>query len=276
MTLGWARKVLTFVGRAGDRNNRAMKGAALLGDALAQRLELDQVIIGTPAPATSLGWQDELAAAKPELLELQAAHALALAAEHPTLTVLSRCAAALATLPNLALARPDALVVWFDAHGDLNTPASTRSGYLGGMVLAAALGWWDSGLGSGLEARNLILGGTRDLDPFEKSVVDSGTVKLAAGPGMLSDLDRLIGDWPVYFHLDCDVLSPGIVATDYAVPAGLSLRELKAVATRLARNEVIGIQIAEYQAPDRARSINKQLTGLMNALTPLLEKTEAD
>jgi arginase family enzyme len=42
--------------------------------------------------------------------------------------------------------RPDAKIVWFDAHGDFNTPETTPTGYLGGMVLSALCGLWESGL----------------------------------------------------------------------------------------------------------------------------------
>jgi arginase family enzyme len=40
-------------------------------------------------------------------------------------TALSRCAVALSTVPVVAAHRLDALVLWFDAHADLNTPDST-------------------------------------------------------------------------------------------------------------------------------------------------------
>ena len=69
------------------------------------------------------------------------------------LTASSRCAVALATLPVVAAHRPDAVVVWFDAHADLNTPENTTTGYLGGLAYSGPLGHWDSGLGSGLTDR---------------------------------------------------------------------------------------------------------------------------
>ena len=139
----------------------------------------------------------------------------------------------LATLPNVALHRPDAIVVWFDAHADLNTPTTSTTGYLGGLVLSAAIGWWNSGLGSGLAPERIVLGGSRDLDAPEQRLIDEGTVRLAAGQDLLGALDRFVGDSPVYFHLDCDVLEPGTVPTDYQVPGGLGLDDLAAVARRL-------------------------------------------
>ena len=54
---------------------------------------------------------------------------------------------ALTTLPTALRHRPEAKVLWLDAHGDFNTPDTTPSGYLGGMALAGACGQWDAGLG---------------------------------------------------------------------------------------------------------------------------------
>src|SRR5262249_52194765 len=47
---------------------------------------------------------------------------------------------ALGTLGGLARANGPGGVLWLDAHGDLNTPRTTPSGNVHGMVLAAALG----------------------------------------------------------------------------------------------------------------------------------------
>ena len=62
-------------------------------------------------------------------------------------------------------ASPRRAFVWLDAHGDFNTPATTGSGFLGGMCLAAACGRWDSGFGAGLDPRRVVMSDGRDLDP---------------------------------------------------------------------------------------------------------------
>ena len=263
------RTVLTFVGRVADHNDRGMAGSRLVGRALADRLGLEWRVAGVPEPADPGSWEADLTAATPGLLELQAAHDEVLADEQPALITLPRCAASLATLPNLAGARPDAAVVWIDAHADLNTPVSTPTGYLGGMVLSAAAGWWDSGLGAGLDAHNILLVGTRDFDPFERTLADNGVIKLASGPSMLEALDDLVGARPIYVHLDCDVLEPGIVPTDYLVPDGLSLADLNAVALRLASNEVVGVEIAEFESPADPADAMGCIAPLLDALDPL-------
>lgn len=240
--------LIVFVGPTGDHNDRGMAGATIVGQELSRRLRLEPLLIGEPRPSTSAPWDVALPAALPGLVELRNAHGDMLARGHLPVSALPRCAASLATLPNVARHRPDAVVVWFDAHADLNTPAGSSTGYLGGLVLSAAIGWWDSGLGAGLAPERIVLGGTRDLDAPEQALVDDGTIRLAAGEDLLAALDRFVGDSPVYFHLDCDVLEPGTVPTDYLVPGGIHLDDLAAVARRLGRNEIVGIEVAEFEA----------------------------
>jgi arginase len=123
---------------------------------------------------------------------------------------------------------PDVLVVWFDGHGDSNTPESSTTGYLGGLRL------------------------------------------VPVGPNLLEDLDAAVGDRPVYFHLDCDVLEPGLVPTDYRVPNGLSIDELAGLATRLAANRVVGIEVAEFEGM-WASGATGGPRQLLDALSPLVE-----
>ncbi|GAB7008459.1 arginase [Halorubrum trueperi] len=66
--------------------------------------------------------------------------------------------------------------VWFDAHADLNTPATTPSGNVHGMPLAAALGMdefadteWANA--PGLSPENVALVGLRSVDEAEVDVI---------------------------------------------------------------------------------------------------------
>jgi arginase len=237
-----------FQGRVGDHNDRGFGGAAGIGAEWQRRLGLPAVTVGTPEPPLNAGWREELAAAVPALEAMSHRYDEIYAAGETPVTALTRCAVALATLPVVARYHPDALVVWFDAHGDLNTPESSTTGYLGGLALSGPVGMWESGLGSGIAAANVVLGGARDLDPLERRLIDDGVVRnIPAGPTMMADLDAAIGDRPVYFHLDCDVLEPGLVPTDYRVPNGMMLDEISRVATCLAAKSVVGIEVAEFE-----------------------------
>ena len=270
MTFLSAPAVLVYVGPAGDRNTLGARGAEVVGSALARRLGVEAQVVGTPVDVVDGGWAVQLEAALPALRELQESHDAVRTAGRTPVTALPRCAAALATLPALVAQHPDAVVVWMDAHGDLNTPVTTPTGYLGGIVISGALGWWESGLGAGVEPEAVVLVGARDLDVAEQDVVDSGTVRLAAGPDLLADLDRFVGDRPVYVHLDCDVLEPGTVPTEYAVPDGLTLDDLAAIAGRLAQNTVLGLEIAELQTTTTPGEAEAAVGRLLEALAPLL------
>ena len=87
---------------------------------------------------------------------------------------------------------------------------------------------------------------------------------------MLDDLDAAVGDRPVYFHLDCDVLEPGLVPTDYRVPNGLSLDELGGVARRLAENTVVGVEVAEFEDSWSDTGATGDPGALLTALSPLM------
>jgi arginase family enzyme len=87
---------------------------------------------------------------------------------------------------------------------------------------------------------------------------------------MVDDLDAAIGDRPVYFHLDCDVLEPGLVPTDYRVPHGMTLDELGAVATRLAENPVVGVEVAEFEGSWSETGEAGNPGPLLTALAPLV------
>src|SRR2546421_8644580 len=78
----------------------------------------------------------------------------ALAEENSFVLVLEGdCTHAVGAIGGLAQAKGNPGVVWFDAHGDLNTMETTTSGFLGGLPYAVALGWdlEDWRLAAGLE-----------------------------------------------------------------------------------------------------------------------------
>jgi arginase len=174
------------------------------------------------------------------------------------------------------LRRPEACIVWLDAHGDSNTPKSRPDPYLGGMVISGAAGLWDTGLGGGLDLRKVVLVGSRDLDPDELKLIADGRLRhLPVGADLPARLRAVIAGRPVYVHLDCDVLDPGIVPTEYEVPGGLSLADLRAIAEVVAEHDVVGLEIAEFQSqwPDgRSGSPGRLVEALDPLLGPLPQK----
>jgi arginase len=148
---------------------------------------------------------------------------------------------ALGTLGGLALRRGPGAVLWFDAHGDLNTPETTPSGNVHGMPLAAALGRGGPGFESpswrlpALEPQRVAVIGARELDPGERALV--GELGLAVHT--MSELDRrgieaavsealerADGAPFVHVSLDMDGLDPDVApGVGTAVRGGLTYRE---------------------------------------------------
>lgn len=249
----------------------------MLAAVLGERLGIEPIVIGEPSPSSPTGWAAELAEARPALQRM-ALHYDSQLTNHVTpVAAISRCAVALATLPVVARHRPDAVVVWFDAHADLNTPASTETGYLGGLALSGSLGLWASGLGGGLSDENTILVGARDIDPFELQLLEDGRIELIrVAPDMAEQLRRAVAGRPVYVHLDCDVLDPGIVPTDYGVADGMTLAQLHACAQVLAHSEIVGLEIGELESSDLNQSGSRHNAQLVTcALEALFQSIES-
>jgi arginase len=267
-----AAALTVFAGRCADRNDRGMAGAQALGAALAARMGLQAKTVGAPAPALSAAWDVELAAARLGLDQLSARLEVVLGAGLASLTTLGRCAASIATLPVIARRRPDAAVVWFDAHADSNTPAQSSTGYLGGMVLSGAAGLWETGLGAGLSLANVVLVGVRDIDPAERRLIEAGApILVAPGADFAARLARAVDGRAVYVHLDCDVLEPGLVPTEYRAPGGLDLTQLQHACAVLAQHEVVGLEVAEFEAVWAETGRPAETDRLLDALSPLLK-----
>ncbi|ATA19884.1 MAG: arginase family protein [Gibbsiella quercinecans] len=264
-------QITVFQGIVGDRNDLARPGAMAIGKLLAQRFGLTPEIIGASAAVIGGGWREALDAAKPSLNALSGRLDHLFAENIKPFTASSRCAASLATLPVVARYHPEACIVWFDAHADLNTPATSATGYLGGFSIAGPVGLWDSGLGSGVDLSAVILVGARDIDPPEQKLIDDGKLQwVAAGDGLVEGLKRAINGRAVYVHLDCDVLAPDIVPTEYRVPGGLSLDDLYHACQVIAENAVIGVEIAEFQISQIENGSPVSPASLLDALSPLI------
>jgi len=148
---------------------------------------------------------------------------------------------ALGSLVGMAAAHGPGGAIWIDAHGDLNTPESSPSGNVHGMVLAAALGLGGEGFTrSGwklpaIEPGKLALVGLRSLDQGERELLK----RLDAKVFTMTDIDRLgiepcmrqalahaSGSNFLHVSLDLDVVDPDVApGVGTPVRGGLSYRE---------------------------------------------------
>jgi arginase len=159
-------------------------------------------------------------------------------------------------------------VVWFDAHGDYNTPATTPSGFLDGMPLAIACGVahpeaWAQARGDAVDPRTCVHVGGRDLDPGEVEGFAATGVQVVPAEalrGGQSGLEAALAAALVaapratqaYLHVDIDVLDPAFVpGVDFPSPGGLTPDELvAAVRTVAANSPVAGLSMTAYD-PER-------------------------
>jgi arginase len=134
------------------------------------------------------------------------------------------CTHAVGAIGGLAQAKGVPGVVWFDAHGDLNTMETTTSGFLGGLPYAVALGWdlddWRqaAGLEQSVRPEAAALIGASDLDLAEIEALElhpilrMDAVEMVQ-PGVAKRLQAALQPraneakaW--YLHIDLDVAGP--------------------------------------------------------------------
>ncbi|MCX8997413.1 arginase family protein [Rhizobiaceae bacterium BDR2-2] len=264
--------LLVSQGRIADRTPGAIEGAGRTARALERRYAVTGRVVGHPAPAVDDDWRTGLPEARETLAELRDALTTGIEGGGLPVMVANTCSASLASLPVVARHYPDAVVLWIDAHGDFNTPDTTDTGYLGGMVLSAACGLWDSGHGAGLRSERIVLIGARDIDPAE------GELLRKAGVRILSPQDATpeavlsaIGAARVWIHLDWDSLEPGLVPAAYTVPGGLLPEQVRAILEAIPPTQIAGIELAEFVVSADEAVNEKALSIILDTVAPLLD-----
>ncbi len=100
---------------------------------------------------------------------------------------------AMGTIAGVAMHKKNLGVIWFDAHGDLNTGETSPSGNIHGMPLAASLGIGHSrlvnigGYAPKVKPENVVVIGARDLDPGERKLIKEQGIKVYT----MHEIDRL-------------------------------------------------------------------------------------
>jgi arginase len=155
-------------------------------------------------------------------------------------------------------------VIYIDADADLNTPATSPSGYLNGMALALALGRGPEEVASAGGAMpavvpdHVALVGFRAVDPGERPALgDLGLALPATAARRLGmrvaaalALDGVgNGDGPILVHLDVDVIDAAeMPAKQFLTPGqGLAYGEVSDLLTAIvASPRVVTLEVTEY------------------------------
>lgn len=184
----------------------------------------------------------------------------------------SDCVSSLGMVKGLAQRHANVGLVWFDAHGDFNTPETSPSGFLGGMPLAALVGRGNQHLMTGINLNpipenHVRFTDGRDLDPEEGKNLRASDITLYENVSDL--LDASLPAHPVYVHLDVDIVDPQYMpALGYPAAGGPSPETVSIVLERLAAEaSVVGLLVSLWNADkgdsDTCRDSTLQM---MNAL----------
>jgi arginase len=154
-------------------------------------------------------------------------------------------------------------VIWIDAHADLHTPGSSKSGNVHGMPLAHLLGHGDTALATvggirpAVKPNNVAIVGLRDADEDERQhiakwKVSAFTMRAIDERGIRSVMEEAIaiasdGTAAVWVSFDLDALTPEAApGVGTAVPGGMTYREAHLAMEMLADTKrVIGIDLVE-------------------------------
>jgi arginase len=163
---------------------------------------------------------------------------------------------ALGTLWGLAAAHGPGGVLWIDAHGDLNTPLTTPSGNVHGMVLAAALGVAGDAFASdryplpAVDPKRTALVGVRSLDDGERALLQEQGLavytmtdldQVGVATVMREALDHVRGGPFVHLSLDLDVVDPkDAPGVGTPVRGGLGYREAHLAMELVAESALVG------------------------------------
>jgi arginase len=172
----------------------------------------------------------ETAVVEADTLEEQT---LALAADLPErpLVLGGCCCSHIGAVEGLAARQERIALIWFDAHGDLNTPETSPSGNTWGMPLRKVL---DSGA---VAAADVALVGARNLDPPEVEFIGANGINLGE-QGIGRALERASC---AYVAVDADVLEPTEAAVFMPEPGGLTVSETERMLSEVAaRTNVLG------------------------------------
>jgi arginase len=176
-------------------------------------------------------------------------------------------------------------VIWFDAHGDCETPESTTSGFLDGMGISMLLNsCWQNllsvhNLTSPLRGKNIALVGVRDLSKHEEMFLKTNgihrimveDIKRSSAGSIKAIYDKLVasGVHKIHLHVDVDVIDPVVAPSNsYAIADGLDKNELiEIVKACIGKMPLTSVTIASY---DPSFDTNGHMRQLINELIEVI------
>lgn len=192
---------------------------------------------------------------------------------------------AIGTIKGVLQHKPNLGVIWFDAHGDINTPETSPSGNIHGMPVAVLLGLGDEelrsigGIDTKLKKENVVYIGSRDLDAGEREAMKTLGIKVFTMyeiddlgiKAVMAEAIKIASDGTDGIHVsfDMDVLDPSVApGTGTKVPGGMGYREGHFALEMIAKTEkLVSVEFVEVNPLlDRENMTGKAAVALAGSL----------
>lgn len=157
-------------------------------------------------------------------------------------------------------------LVWFDAHGDFNTPRTSLSGMLGGMPVAVCAGlafphWREaSHIASPLPTDRIVMLNVRNLDEAEEQLIRATDVVITEMDGLQTAVSALAQKCDlIYLHIDIDILDESYVPNhETREPDGATMEEvLTAVNIVMATQKVATLAVVSVYGTGEGYEISQ-------------------
>lgn len=172
---------------------------------------------------------------------------------------------------------PDTLVIWIDAHADINTLETSPTGNFHGMPLSVLTGMvMKNSKRTKLDPKNLIYLGLRDVDSGEKDIIKENEIIYYCPKDLQENkiekiLEKVFKKYPrcpIHISFDVDAIDPLFMqATGVPVQKGLTLEQTQKILQVLARcQRVHSMDLVEFN-PDIGKE--SEVTENLNSLLKL-------
>lgn len=180
--------------------------------------------------------------------------------------------------PALDHYKNDLLVIWIDAHADINTYEASLTKNIHGMPLASLTGlmphWYKVKKSRFiLPTQNLLYVGIRDLDEFEETIIKNKQISY-----FNSFDERVIttikNNPAKYIHISCDIdgLDPEFApSTGTRVNAGLGVKNINKI-IKVSKDRLVGFDLVEFNPLIGSKSdVKKTLLNINKILRALFD-----
>lgn len=254
------------------------------------------VAIGAPEPYKEIvpratypheAFEDKLAEISDVTPRLRDEVQTCLASEQKVVVIGGDHSIALGSVAGTLAYDENAAVIWFDAHGDVNTEETSPSGNIHGMPVAALLGLCSSDLNKVakpyLKPSNIFWIGVRDLDEGEKMLAKQYGLTMFSAQEVrrmrMAEVMRTIAERlrqqkvkTLHLSFDIDGMDPSIVsATGTAVPEGLQQGDFEEFVQALSFEEMPELRVLDFVEYNPAMDVDgKTLRWCKEALKELI------